>query len=340
VSGLPFPILETGPLERLVPGAEILAWGETAEIGRARSHGRSGGPPVRSDTGSARAGEGIAGALWTAPVPAAAAAARVNHRSFCLETAESLGLALPGARMVRSLEEIEAHLRSGGAVPAPGGGWVLKAPFSAAGRSRLRGSGPLLDGPARSRAARLLALHAELLLEPWMERLEDFGLSALLLEGECRILGVHRLVLDGGGNLRGIDLLPFEEAPPAAGGNPLLPGEEALFTATAREIGERLRRAGYRGPFGLDGWRYRAGDGTARFHPLGEINARLTFGLVARGLAERAAGGDPGRGRRASLRVGGEEQMEAARAGDREFVALLLPGGEDRTAAWLELAGQ
>ena len=45
---------------------------------------------------------------------------------------------------------------------------------------------------------------------------------------------------------------------------------------------EALRREGYVGPFGIDAWAY----GNS-FNPLGEINARMTFGLVAWALAER-----------------------------------------------------
>ena len=37
----------------------------------------------------------------------------------------------------------------------------------------------------------------------------------------------------------------------------------------------------------VDAFAYRDGDGTRRFHPLCEINARLTFGWIARALAAR-----------------------------------------------------
>jgi len=326
--GLPLPVLESGPLERLPPAAAVLAWGETTGIAGARPTPPGEVPP---------AGEGLAHALWTAPPASPETVARVQHRAFCLEAAESLRLALPGSRMVRSLEEIGEHLHSGGAAESRSGEWVLKAPFSAAGRSRLRGKGRFLEGPPRRRAERLLALHGELLFEPWMERIADFGLCALVLDRECRILGIHRSLLDGGGNFCGIDLLPSGGERFLPGAEALLPGEEALFVATAREIGGRLRVAGYRGPFGLDGWRYRGADGAARFHPLGEINARMTFGLVARGLAERVAGERSGETRQAALRVGAKEELEAARAGGSEVVALLLPGGGDPTAAWLEV---
>ena len=49
---------------------------------------------------------------------------------------------------------------------------------------------------------------------------------------------------------------------------------------TWESIAEALRQAGYLGPFGIDAWHWRRPDGTVVFHPLGEINARMTFGLV------------------------------------------------------------
>ena len=48
-----------------------------------------------------------------------------------------------------------------------------------------------------------------------------------------------------------------------------------------------LRDHGYRGPFGIDGFRWRDADGHLAVQPLCEINARLTFGHVARRFAER-----------------------------------------------------
>ncbi|HEY6177644.1 MAG TPA: hypothetical protein VIX73_24470, partial [Kofleriaceae bacterium] len=42
----------------------------------------------------------------------------------------------------------------------------------------------------------------------------------------------------------------------------------------------------YRGPFAIDAFVYRDG-GAARLHPLCELNARYSFGWIARGLARR-----------------------------------------------------
>ena len=47
-----------------------------------------------------------------------------------------------------------------------------------------------------------------------------------------------------------------------------------------------LLEAGYRGAAAIDAWTYRAPDGELRLQALGEINARYSFGAVARAWAD------------------------------------------------------
>src|SRR6185295_10031796 len=85
---------------------------------------------------------------------------------------------------------------------------VVKAPLSAAGRERyIERSGPAIsDAKARRTVERLFARHGALLFEPWLDRVDDFGLSALLTPGDLRIVGVHRQRVDRKGRFLGIDL--------------------------------------------------------------------------------------------------------------------------------------
>lgn len=238
--------------ERPEPADEVLAWCETPEAVALRRR-----PRRVSD------GEGpIHEILWRLPTAPPEVVATVNHRSFHLEVAREMGCALPGARMVESPADL--------GVPGP---WVVKAPYSASGRSRYihREEGVLADPKARRTVERLFELHGPLLFEPWMERTADFGGSALLTPSGLRILGFHRQTVDIKGQFVGIELLA--EAPPGM--------MEAVEGA-----GRALQRAGYAGPFGIDAWEYRT-EGRIAFNPLGEINARMTFGLVARAQAER-----------------------------------------------------
>jgi hypothetical protein len=56
--------------------------------------------------------------------------------------------------------------------------------------------------------------------------------------------------------------------------------DRARLEEVAVGVAAALRQAGYAGPFGIDAWHWRRTDGSVAFHPLGEINARMTFGLV------------------------------------------------------------
>lgn len=268
--GIPIPELESGPLARLPPADEVLAWGETPAVA---AHRPPSSPAPDLDAP-------LHELLWhVSPAPPPVVAA-VHHRAFCLEVARSLGRALPGARMVSSPADLETE----------SGEWILKAPLSAAGRSRyLHRAGESLDEPAvRRRIERLFERHGPLLFEPWMDRTDDFGCVAVLNSSGFRLAGFHRLLVDRRGQFAGIELSASFRGFESLTGEERTAMEEAL-DATARA----LRQAGYSGPFGIDAWRYRGhplqAGGEPAFHPLGEINARMTFGLVARVLIDRWA---------------------------------------------------
>jgi hypothetical protein len=258
------PDLESGPLRALPPAQEVLAWCETPA---ALAH--RGGPrrPAEIDWDAP-----LHDLLWQLPTPSPAVVAAVHHRAFCLQIAEEIGCALPGARMVESVGELDRVLRT--APPA----WVVKAPLSASGRSRyIEKNGPgLTDPKSRRTVERLFEHHGPLLFEPWMDRTEDFGVSALLGPSELRIVGIHGQIVDRKGQFSGIDLHPE-----------LSRQDRDRLLETVEAVAAALRRAGYVGPFGIDAWRYRRENGELVLNPLGEINARMTFGLVAWAREER-----------------------------------------------------
>lgn len=258
-SPAPGPGLESGPLRDLPPADDVLAWCETPSALRHR-----GGPrlPSAIDWNTP-----LHDLLWQLPTPSPAVVARVHHRAFHLRVAESLGCALPGARTVESLSDLPRD-----APPS----WVLKAPLSASGRARyIERHGPALTDPkARRTVERLFDQHGPLLFEPWMDRTEDFGVSALL-GPELKIVGIHAQKVDRKGQFAEIDLHPD-----------LSTQDRNRLLETTEAVADHLRGAGYVGPFGIDAWRYRTNAGVV-LHPLGEINARMTFGLVAWARRER-----------------------------------------------------
>lgn len=181
--------------------------------------------------------------MWAEP-----GAKHVNDRRFALALAQRLGCALPGARVIASPDDIDLA-----------GPWVAKAPWTTAGRDRCFGTGRELP----PELARLLAAHGELVVEPWLDRTADFAICG---DTEGRLLPPHRLITSERGTFRGI----------ALGEGP------AELIDVARAVGDALRAAGYRGPFGVDAFVHAGG-----LHPLCEINARHTFGHVAHALARR-----------------------------------------------------
>ncbi len=269
---LPRVRLERGAAAGIAPATEVLAWGESPAVAALRRGSRPSGGAFASH-GS------LHQALWSlAPAPPEVAAA-CHHRAFALAAVEALqearpreeGWALPGARMVASVGELERHLAAGGAA-AGGGRWVLKSPWSAAGRGRHLGTGPgdLREPASRRHVERLLERHGSLLFEPWVDRLADFGAAALVTPEGLRRVGVHGQEVDGRGVFAAIQLAPE-----------LAADERRRLEAAVESVGERLRAAGYVGPFGVDAYRFRTPDGRLVFRPLSEVNARMTFGLLA-----------------------------------------------------------
>jgi hypothetical protein len=201
---------------------------------------------------------------WAAP-----SARGANDRSRTLAIAEALGVALPGARVVGSLAELDAH------VAGFGGRWVCKARWTSAGRDRAHGTGDRVEGELRARLGRMLARFGPLVFEPWLDRIADLGVCGEVAGGEVTLAAPHRLITDERGRFVGIDLAAVARAHADA----LAPVARAAALRLAAETG-------YRGPFGVDAFVYR--DGTAhRLHPLCELNARFTFGRVAHALARR-----------------------------------------------------
>ncbi|MBL8626610.1 MAG: hypothetical protein JNK64_35305 [Myxococcales bacterium] len=288
VDGAPRPRLEHGPL-RLAGARRLTAWGALAAPAHDRdhdhAHAHDHAPPP-------------ADASWrelvrALPPPPAAIARAASDRRLALALAAELGVALPGARAVASVDELREHLAAGGAAASPTGAWVAKAPLTAAGRDRVRRVGPDVDAATATRLTRLLAVHGALVVEPWMARTLDVGQAGVVLAADrALVLPPHRGVCDSAGVVRALLIDDAAALPPAHA--------RALAAATAA-VAARLGALGYRGPFVVDAFAHADG-----FHPLGEINPRLTFGLVARAWAEHVdqplllgLGGPPPPGARA-----------------------------------------
>ena len=247
---------------------EILAWAETDSIASLRSPSPVSCFPspvpnllLTSDSWTER--------LWHLhPEPATARAC--NDRRFAFRLAERQGWTLPGARIIESLADLPAD--------ADGHPWIAKAIFSAAGRERARFSQP---DEQRPRLERLLSRFGALLLEPWVDRVLDLGCAGMVDGARIEVFPPHRLDCDAAGVFRAaiIDDSGATVADPAVLG---------AVRDSAHAAGDALAAAGYRGPFSVDAYLWRDRAGAVQLQRMSEVNARLTFGLVARAAAERA----------------------------------------------------
>lgn len=306
-----------------------LAWGETHDVTARRKAGpgRSASPERAPRGPDWPDWPDWIDWLWSTP-PDPEAAWRCNDRRFCLPLQEALGCRLPGAVLIDSVDALRAHLAAFDPGPA---GWVLKAPFSASGRLRVRRRGRDPEREIEARIVRLLSRFGVLCFEPWMERVLDLGCLGLVVDADtCHVFPPHRLETDRAGVFRGIAI---EET-----ARWLAPEHHRAVVHAATEAGRALARAGYRGPFGIDAFVYRhdAAPGGQALQPMCEINARLSFGFIAHALARRLGMS------RLRLRVDAgslpkRDPSHAAQAAPADsIIPLLLPGAGDDTAAWIE----
>lgn len=237
-----------------------------------------------------------------APIPVARA---VNDRRFAAAIAARLGVAPEGAAVIHSLEELRRHLAASQRAP-----WICKAPLSAAGRDRVIGASPELDGEPARAVERLLVRFGALLFEPWLERTCDLGVCAVVRADRVEQRAPHTLLTTERGGFLGIT-----QAPP-----PLSSAQREQLSAIVEACGLALRDAGYLGPFNLDAFLYRSAAGDVALRPLCEINARISFGWIAAALAERYQLGALGFSPLAERPVGA--------------TLLLRPSEQDPVAAW------
>ncbi|HEY4181912.1 MAG TPA: hypothetical protein VGM90_33945 [Kofleriaceae bacterium] len=191
-----------------------------------------------------------------------------NDKRLALRVATELGVALAGTRVVSSVAELDATV--------PATEWVAKAPWSTAGRDRLLGRGPLA-ADQRTRASRLLETFGALIVEPWCDRIMDVGVCGTV-DGSVHVEAPHGLVTDRFGTFSAIELTPPE----------LTDAELSSLARAAVAAGQAIAALGHRGAFAIDAFVYRDGD-ARRLHPLCEINARQTFGTVARAFGRCGA---------------------------------------------------
>jgi hypothetical protein len=243
-------------------------------------HGRGsrallGPEDVLLDSGTTPSDDGFVGRAWCPtpgacrriaaagvrpePHPDATVLRRVNHRLFAHEA----GGGLPEQRYFTERAPLEELLRR---AERP---WLLKRPLSFAGRGQMRFYGEITD--KQWSWLELSLARDGVIAEPLVTPTLEVSLHGFVWQDGHSELGraCVQQVTDRG-VFRGVRLaLPGE----------LHPAESVAFQQRAEKIAGLLHAAGYFGPFGIDGYRYRMGDAHG-FCALSEINARYTMGFA------------------------------------------------------------
>ena len=164
---------------------------------------------------------------------------------------------------------------------------VVKESFGVAGSNALRLFEPELL-PAQIRWLENAFAHKrELVIEPWLERLQDFSVQLEMSAQGLKLCGFTGLQCDARGQFIANFAEPhhhkripakvisqFNAAADISG--LLLEFYEEIFDALEIE----LRRVDFIGPIGIDAFVYRATNGAVKLKPVVEINPRYTMGRV------------------------------------------------------------
>ena len=190
----------------------------------------------------------------------------VNDKRFSHQLEKRFGVELPHAQLVTSLEELEKAV---GDCPYD---WVVKHPLGVSGRERAVGRRGRLSDSGRGWARKQLA-NWSLLFEPWVEPRHDFSLHfEIARDGSVDFLGHCQLVYDSGGVYRGNQVVPGQKI-------------DGRALACGREVAGELAQLGYWGPVGIDAFEGMLGKDPV-LRPLGEINARYSFGRLTLALRD------------------------------------------------------
>lgn len=210
---------------------------------------------------------------WTCPAPPADVVRLVNSRVFRSGLEAEMDVAVPGSRVVNSVEELLSHLANH---VFPGSSWVLKANFGMSGRERCLGHGNRLSEPHLNWARKRLELGG-LVYEPWLNRIAEAGLQWEVPQtGDPQLMGVTPLLTDASGTYRGSRL-------ESANGDRTATDAWQDAIEVTRQVAVRLQQQGYWGPVGIDAMWHTAADGKVLCRPLQDLNARYTMGRLALG---------------------------------------------------------
>ncbi len=158
---------------------------------------------------------------------------------------------------------------------------MIKAPYGTAGMqvkdiSELKN----LDGPLGGWIRKLLRTQGGVIIEPFLNRVADLSIQLKIQDQETTLLEVRQFITGSHheyqGTLLGPKLFRLNPQTLRFFHAAFQPWKEFL-----RQLGDQLRKEGYRGPAGVDAFLWKTQKGELKLKPLVELNPRWTMGRVA-----------------------------------------------------------
>lgn len=219
---------------------------------------------------------------WIRNDPPESSVLATNSRRFSSDLESQWQAGLEGAGSIRSQEDLHRYIASLESVAQ----WVIKAEFGMSGRERILGRGIPTESQGRWIEKHLNA-GGVVFFEPWVERMAEAGIQIdIPRTGPPTLIGIVPLLSDERGQYIGSVFAPQEAE--------ALAGEWEKAVQIALQASERAQALGYFGPMGIDAMHYRDRDGSSRFRPLQDINARWTMGRLSLGWRRFLQPGESG----------------------------------------------
>jgi hypothetical protein len=214
---------------------------------------------------------------------------------------------------------------------------VAKQSFGVAGSNALRLFEPALLATQLRWMDRNFARRQELVIEPWLERLQDFSVQLEMTPQGLKLCGFTGLVNDA----RGQFVANYAEShhrqriPARVVSSFRQPADISrrlleFYDGVLARLEAELRAVDFVGPLGIDALVYRDADGGVRLKPVVEINPRYTMGRVLVELMRQTCQSSAGVLRlvnAAQLRAQGFEDFAGYALGLEQKYPLQFEGG-------------
>jgi uncharacterized ferritin-like protein (DUF455 family) len=178
---------------------------------------------------------------------------------------------------------------------------VVKEALGLAGHNAIRLWEPEVSEAQRRWIKNASQNRRQLVVEPWLERVQDFSVQLEMTERGLQLRSYTGLINDCKGQFQAnyaapnyARRIPAEVTKCFRKPADIVPRIHDLYAGIFSLLQSELRRAGFLGPVGIDAFVYRTSGGECRLKPIVEINPRYTMGRLMVELMKHAAPGSHG----------------------------------------------